>query len=79
MSDVTKKPEETQSAAADDVDLVRRRLLAAGGRYVAPALLASLFLGEQALAQAGCPPYFNSCQPFRQCQPGACVPIGGGS
>lgn len=58
------------------VDLVRRRLLAAGGRYVAPAIVASLLMESRAAAQTGscgptsCPPVVNNCGPLRRCRPG---------
>lgn len=60
---------------ADDVDQVRRRLLLAGGRYVAPAILLSLTLEQTAYAQASCgphhcPPVINNCGPLRNCMPG---------
>ncbi len=58
-----------------DVDLVRRRLLLAGGRYVAPAVLVSLSLEGTAYAQSSCqpnhcPPVVNNCGPLRVCRPG---------
>ncbi|RMG08716.1 MAG: hypothetical protein D6731_21270 [Planctomycetota bacterium] len=66
---------------ADAVDLVRRRLLLAGGRYAAPAVLASLGLSGAAFAQgASCPPTRNRCPPLRICAPSRrCRPGGGGS
>lgn len=59
---------------AGAVDMVRRRLLAAGGRYVAPAVLCSLLLGERAYAQASCapqqcPPARPICSPTTNCTP----------
>lgn len=65
----------SDSSKSDPVDLVRRRFLLAGGAYVAPAVLASFFLGEPARGQAGCPPYVNRCNPFRACAPGRCAPL----
>lgn len=63
------------SAPTDDVDLVRRRLLAAGGRYVAPAILLTLALDQKAYAQASCQPSY--CPP-EQCAPkDKCGPNGG--
>ncbi len=38
------------------VDLVRRRLLVAGGKYAAPAVLASLLMQRTAYAQQSCMP-----------------------
>jgi hypothetical protein len=60
---------------AAEVDLVRRRLLLAGGKYVAPAILVTLVLDQKAYAQASCqpndcPPAVNNCGPLRQCRPG---------
>lgn len=57
------------------VDLVRRRLLLAGGRYVAPAVIVSLLVEDPAWAQGGCqpnscPPVINNCGPLRGCRPG---------
>ncbi len=65
-------PDPTTSAA---VDLVRRRLLLAGGRYVAPVVALSLTLERTAYAQASCqpnscPPVVNDCGPLRNCRPG---------
>lgn len=56
------------------VDLVRRRLLLAGG-YAAPAVIVSLLVQDPAWAQGGCqpnscPPVVNRCGPLRNCQPG---------
>lgn len=65
----------SDSPSDDDVDRARRRFLLAGGAYVAPAVLASFFLGKDALAQSGCPPYVNRCSPFRACAPGRCGPL----
>lgn len=50
------------------VDLVRRRLLSLGGRYVAPAVLISLVVERTAWAQnhPSCPPVVNRCGPMRQ-------------
>ncbi len=67
--------QDSGSPLQDEVDLVRRRLLAAGGKYVAPAVLASLILAPDALAQGSCqpnscPPAVNNCGPLRRCQPG---------
>lgn len=60
---------------AEAVDLVRRRLLIAGGRYVAPAVLVSLSIEGRAWAQGSCrphscPPVINNCGPLRVCRPG---------
>lgn len=62
------------------VDLVRRRLLFAGGRYVAPAVLVSLVVERGAWAQgscqpASCPPVVNRCGPTRGTP---CAPNRGG-
>lgn len=60
------------STPDDDVDLVRRRLLAAGGRYVAPAILLTLALDQKAYAQASCGPTTcppESCAPKDNCSP----------
>lgn len=59
----------------DEVDRVRRRLLLAGGKYVAPAVLLSLTLEQTAYAQSSCrpnncPPVVNNCPPLRVCRPG---------
>lgn len=56
------------------VDLVRRRLLQAGG-YAVPAVLAVLVLEGPALAQASCTP--NQCQPANPlCDPTTnCTPF----
>lgn len=51
------------------VDQVRRRLLLAGGRYVAPAILLTLVLDQKAYGQASCAPSVNSCGPWRTCSP----------
>lgn len=63
----------TDESSRDEVDLVRRRLLAVSGRYVAPAILLSLALDQKAYAQASCqpsrcPPEF--CTPKDNCGPG---------
>lgn len=56
------------------VDLVRRRLLLAGAKYVAPAVTISLTLEGTAYAQASCGP--GSCKPAT-CKPaGFCKPNG---
>jgi hypothetical protein len=52
------------------VDQVRRRLLVASGRYVAPAILLTLVLDVKAYGQASCAPSVNSCGPYRTCSPG---------
>lgn len=57
------------------VEVTRRRLLAAGGRYVAPAVLITLTLDQTAYAQSSCqpnscPPVVNNCSPLRTCRPG---------
>lgn len=57
------------------VDLVRRRLMIAGGKYVAPAIIVTLLLDQRAHAQASCqpnqcPPVTNNCGPLRSCRPG---------
>lgn len=57
------------------VDQTRRRLLLAGGRYLAPAVLVSLTLEQTAYAQGSCqpnhcPPVVNNCGPLRMCRPG---------
>lgn len=62
------------------VDMVRRRLLASGGRYVAPAILMTLFLPEDALAQGSCMPMTcmpstKTCGPQKPCGPAKpCMP-----
>ncbi|MGE0708751.1 MAG: hypothetical protein AB7N76_21335 [Planctomycetota bacterium] len=71
MSDPTR---DDPKPAPEEVDLLRRRLLLAGG-YAAPAVLASFFLGQQAFGQGLCPPYVNQCDPFRACVPGRCSPL----
>lgn len=70
-------------ASSDDVDLVRRRLLAAGGRYVAPAVLCTLLLGDRAWAQTSCPPAACApgdpiCPPTTNCTPYRSQGGGGG-
>lgn len=56
------------------VDLVRRRLLVAGGRYVAPAVLVTLLLSDHAYAAASCSPGLCApgdpiCPPTQNCTP----------
>lgn len=55
------------------VDPVRRRLLLAGGLYVAPAVLASFALGQE--AYGACKPYFAPCSPLQSCRPANCDPV----
>lgn len=55
-------------ASNDEVALTRRRLLAAGGRYVAPAILIAMTLDQTAYAQASCGPSV--------CPPQLCGPVG---
>lgn len=59
------------------VDLVRRRLLVAGGRYVAPTVLVTLFLSERAYGANSCNP--GRCGPANPfCPPTQnCTPYGG--
>ncbi len=71
-------PSERGDGQADEraVDLVRRRLLAAGGRYVAPAIVASLLMESRAAAQTAscgptqCQPAQIPCGPVARCRPG---------
>ena len=63
--------QDSGSPLQDEVDLVRRRLLAAGGKYVAPAVLASLILAPDPLAQrpcspTRCAPVVHRCGPLRR-------------
>ena len=68
-------PRPNEDGAQPEVDLVRRRLLLAGGRYVAPAILANLLLAQHASAASCAPP--PTCTPTGiPCSPTACSPPG---
>lgn len=66
--------EPSPSQPSDEVDQVRRRLLILGGRYVAPAVLATLMFGQTAYAAscsppANCTPTQIPCAPTQPCNP----------
>lgn len=67
MSDAPNPPD------PEAVDLVRRRLLLLGGRYIAPAVVASVWFQDDAYGQgmgmgASCMPA-QVCMPFNMCPP----------
>lgn len=70
------QPDRNAALSAEDrdaVDLVRRRLIAAGLKYVAPAIVVTLSLEGTVYAQASCKPATckpaGFCKPSRPCKP----------
>lgn len=81
MSDAPAEPD------PEAVDLVRRRLLLVGGRYIAPAVVASVWFQGDAFGQGmsgmggtggtngtSCNPLTNVCPPNNGCPPFAMMP-----
>lgn len=69
------KVEDVVSEAPDDVDVVARRRLLKVMAYTAPAVVGTLLVSNDALAQpTSCPPN-TGCQP--NCGPSVCNPSGG--